>query len=407
MATHDVIADGDLATPDLFNERFAAVNFALNAKTFGAVGDGETNDTVALQAWLDAVVATQRTGFLPDGEYVHNGTLTLTAAGEREHQLDFDSNAFLCPTAGSGLYLNLVGRVLLNGPKVKFQNNNGVASTATSGIRLTNAIWVTMRSPVVWAFINPSSFIPIDVDDNSYWCTVDGLTCERPTGGGLFPAVVRFRDESNAGVVINSAISHFVDGIQMDGANGLRVCHNAIEGGTYGVRAVQTGATSNAGLIVANNRFEATTKDVKIDSYEAPYEVQVIANFHAVSDPVDNTAGAVLMVVTRGMLLMEGDIVRFGNNGSMEMVSDLSGGGIVRTKGYLALNSDSDGDAAGDIRLQANGVNKLITGPAGVGFHGQAAAGQQVITGSRGGNAALANLLTALTTIGLITDSTS
>lgn len=42
-----------------------------------------------------------------------------------------------------------------------------------------------------------------------------------------------------------------------------------------------------------------------------------------------------------------------------------------------------------------------------VGFHGVPAVARQTITGSRGGNAALASLLTALHTLGLITDSTT
>lgn len=42
-----------------------------------------------------------------------------------------------------------------------------------------------------------------------------------------------------------------------------------------------------------------------------------------------------------------------------------------------------------------------------IGFNGSAAITKPTVTGSRGGNAALASLLTALATYGLITDSTS
>lgn len=42
-----------------------------------------------------------------------------------------------------------------------------------------------------------------------------------------------------------------------------------------------------------------------------------------------------------------------------------------------------------------------------LGFHGKAPVGQQAVTGSRGGNAALASLLTALDTLGIIDDQTS
>lgn len=53
------------------------------------------------------------------------------------------------------------------------------------------------------------------------------------------------------------------------------------------------------------------------------------------------------------------------------------------------------------LRLEANGTAALI------GFLGASAVARQVVTGSRGANAALASLLTGLATLGLITDSTS
>lgn len=48
-----------------------------------------------------------------------------------------------------------------------------------------------------------------------------------------------------------------------------------------------------------------------------------------------------------------------------------------------------------------NGVTNTL------GFHGSAAVAKQTVTGSRGGNAALASLLTALANLGLLTDGTS
>jgi hypothetical protein len=59
------------------------------------------------------------------------------------------------------------------------------------------------------------------------------------------------------------------------------------------------------------------------------------------------------------------------------------------------------------LALQYNGTTRISIGATGIGFYGTANAAKQAPTGSRGGNAALASLLTALATIGLITDSTS
>jgi hypothetical protein len=63
------------------------------------------------------------------------------------------------------------------------------------------------------------------------------------------------------------------------------------------------------------------------------------------------------------------------------------------------------------VSLVGNGVEAFRAGHLGgvtiVGFHGNAGLSKQNISGSRGGNAALADLLTRLASIGLITDSTS
>jgi hypothetical protein len=55
--------------------RFADV---VNALDYGAVGDGTTNNTTAIQAALD----TGKSVFLPDGVYVIAGSLTMTSSGQ-------------------------------------------------------------------------------------------------------------------------------------------------------------------------------------------------------------------------------------------------------------------------------------------------------------------------------------
>ncbi|HEV8035820.1 glycosyl hydrolase family 28-related protein [Yoonia sp.] len=48
-----------------------ALGNALNAKAFGATGDGVTDDTDALQAWINA--SQNGSGYLPEGTYHHTG----------------------------------------------------------------------------------------------------------------------------------------------------------------------------------------------------------------------------------------------------------------------------------------------------------------------------------------------
>ncbi len=65
----------------------------------------------------------------------------------------------------------------------------------------------------------------------------------------------------------------------------------------------------------------------------------------------------------------------------------------------------SNGNALFEAEVEIDG--DLDHDGSNVGFYGTAPTSKQTVTGSRGGNAALASLCTALAAIGLITDSTS
>lgn len=54
----------------------------VNAKDFGATGDGVTDDTAAIQAAIDSVQATGKAVYLPTGTYKVNDTLTIVGADQ-------------------------------------------------------------------------------------------------------------------------------------------------------------------------------------------------------------------------------------------------------------------------------------------------------------------------------------
>lgn len=72
---------------------------------------------------------------------------------------------------------------------------------------------------------------------------------------------------------------------------------------------------------------------------------------------------------------------------------------LIDTNGNIGVGTDSP-----TTKLDVHG-NAVFTGS--VGFNGTAPVAKPTVTGSRGGNAAVASLLTALASLGLITDSTS
>jgi len=76
---------------------------------------------------------------------------------------------------------------------------------------------------------------------------------------------------------------------------------------------------------------------------------------------------------------------------------------LHRGTGNLTVKTE---DAGGQIILQNSTGIKFVTNDLGVGFHGAAGYAKPTITGSRGANAALGDLLAQLEAYGLITDDT-
>lgn len=95
------------------------------------------------------------------------------------------------------------------------------------------------------------------------------------------------------------------------------------------------------------------------------------------------------------------------------LISNWSGStvGAGTQRSYFRLSADAQNvQVAGKVEFAAalyGAVQHVLDGAANTaGFFGAAPVGQQAVTGSRGGNAALASLLTALDALGLIDDQT-
>lgn len=100
----------------------------------------------------------------------------------------------------------------------------------------------------------------------------------------------------------------------------------------------------------------------------------------------------------------------------LRMVSDANGANWYfdydGTQGLALLVNPAgacflDAANAASFALRHNGTNRVQVNATGLGFFNSTPAAKPTVTGSRGGNAALASLLTALATLGLITDSST
>lgn len=104
---------------------------------------------------------------------------------------------------------------------------------------------------------------------------------------------------------------------------------------------------------------------------------------------VDNVGGT----ASDSVLLLRGNASQSGNY----LTTQTSGGSALTTIGTNGELTVRQGTST--VRLQTNAT--------GIGFFGVTPVARPAVTGSRGGNAALASLLTQLASLGLITDSTT
>jgi hypothetical protein len=163
------ILAGDSVTGRLSTTTLAGLSGIVNVKDFGALGDGLTDDTAAIQAAHDSVVASgiPSTLLIPAGTYVCSSTLTFNLGYVNvrgEHAvLDFseaiESTDFVAVNiTGAGLYFGTpwyqtqaaISGLRIQGPSKDFDNGTGLYFFTTTAT--TSPAHVAIRDVVVEGF---------------------------------------------------------------------------------------------------------------------------------------------------------------------------------------------------------------------------------------------------------------
>lgn len=225
----------------------------------------------------------------------------------------------------------------------------------------------------------------------------------------------------------NSGAITVVNGLTLSGAvscSSLSVSGNATVGGTLGVTGATTlttvstsGAATLSSAAVTNNATVGGTLGVT-----GAVTMGSTVNITGYTTMAGGQANSDFAIFGNLSAFGSGKAYRFRTSGSsldLEatgvdlLLSNWSGTAFDGTqRSYLRFSADAQNiqvagkvefvDALyGTTRHTLNGTANTL------GFYGAAAAAKQSVSGSRGGNAALASLLTALSTIGLITDGSS
>lgn len=249
---------------------------------------------------------------------------------------------------------------------------------------------------------------------------------ERATGGGAGTlSLVSYN--SSAGALQVRSTGPYMQAY--DGSNTLKFevtnAGNVTAAGTIAVTGATTLSSTLAvtGAVTLSSTL-AVTGNVTASGNVAVTGTLAVASTSAFTGAVTLTGGVTGATTITGDLTLQGTnkAYRFRRSGSALdldatgvdlLISNFSGTNFDGTqRSYLRLSADAQNtQVAGKVEFVDSlygATRHVLDGAANtLGFHGATPVAKQTVSGSRGGNAALADLITKLATLGLVTDGTS
>jgi hypothetical protein len=278
-------------TPFLANGTTTARNLVtreadvVNVKDFGAVGDGVTDDTAALQASINYCVANNKALFWPDGEYVTTGNLTSywTIPHIGFGQIKRGSDTWYITPTGTQrniLYVNAAGNSANDGftASESLPMSAAITRFRDLGAKASGGIWrIQIQGTITWngvrvrdwpAFANNVEIFGEAADLNSVPTAVwDGTTATEPyafraenTNAVMYLHFrnIKFTNWSSGAIVVWASGKNLCENIHADNCpiglwfrqNYTRLTHGVIENAsTLGV-SMQYSASGNVGDLV-------------------------------------------------------------------------------------------------------------------------------------------------------------
>lgn len=457
------VKDADGATVWTEDDIDLPVNNEVSAKKFGAVGDGSTDDTEAIQAAIDHVsnLGGGRV-ILAAGIYKITSTLDITAAvilvgdGSNDtHSVgDFDDQgATIIRWGGSagGTMIRIRSatgassqKIIGGGLRDLVLHSNYSTNAAGIGVRVTSVDKGVLENVFCYEF--STAAVQFDClengdlgdEENTQQWEVARLSGRQINAGGAFVILTGNSDGSR-----NSSMNEFrncdcvFDGLTGVGAFSLRDCDNNLLVRCRAVPAASGDAlvfyaaggpgfardntciafsSSSNGAIVAQGtetaaNFSRNNVMIGLDTGNSTPEPTLgtsatlawttnnrrMARFALQSAGVGNDQSSAQAALNN----IGSEALRINATGAqhVRLVSGSDEWAVDVSSGNLRVNR-----VAGSGVVQVNNETKFVDA---VGFANNAPITQPGVSGSRGGNAALASLLTALESYGLIADNTT
>ena len=210
----------------------------FNVKTYGAVGDGSTDDTAAIRSAITAASATGGTVFFPPGVFVLPNLLTCKSLNNVSFQGSGKSTTILKsaipvsfpPRNGGPTMLGFFNCANFSIRDITFDNNNIITALRSSMVSVSGSTNFTVSN---CAFINAKHFILSIQSSSRFWVKDNYFNCTELDGKVFTGAIMLFDNSSKTsdGQIVNNEII----GAQ-SGGRGVDIVweHNRITNFGYG-----------------------------------------------------------------------------------------------------------------------------------------------------------------------------
>lgn len=426
LVSGDIQGFGDLEVAGTIQAN--GVTDWVNVKTYGATGDGTTDDTEAIQNAIDAVASGGGVVYLPEGTYKLSSALTVNSDLHLRGAGDACTILVQSATDENGLTGVDVSRLAVTNLKLL-----GPASGTGIGISLSRSTNDAITYST-FADLYVASFGGDGINiSNPIVSTFSRVICETNGGHGFNLHGV----EGGAAGTSCSLMSCYANGNTGTGIRLFKMVYTSLSGCAadsnatgYEIDTCQSVALSGCGA-------ESQVGDSFVVS--AGFGVTLVSCWsydnHGDAFKVDASATAATLVgcteidpdegATGGVVVESGSTATLINchtttaDALSGTVTELDAAGNAAVPGTLSLTGGVTINFGADVNLYRADDDTLGTDDSlavsgalqhwgdAAGFFGTAAVSKPEVTGSTGSNAALESLLSALENLGLITDSST
>ena len=336
----------------------------LNAKDYGAVGDGITDDTAALQAWINDCLVQKIPGYLDSGTYLITsslsvtGTITIRGAGR--------NMSTLAPVVG----ITAISVVTPNLQPVDFSKFSvtypSAASTGTAGIKVSGTTGNMNYNSMFRDLHITNAYIGIQFDAALLfvidYCTVSNavqhsIQVANSVNPDFGDSIIA--NSTLGGLPSAATIAH----IHFQSSGGLRVINNKVIGAHYGILLdLGLGVTTSI-LLVTNNSFEVLATSAllmkRVTGATGTFH-NIVFDGNELSDcgnvPICSPADPNGQWLSR--VIVTNNLIGGATTGAPTLVS------IASTMGLIVSDNIFDGDAPSNNGIYtATTTDRAILGP--------------------------------------------